>query len=332
MSEALKLKVGLLVVGAVILLLLTVIWLGTGEVWEERIICVTYFSESVVGLDEGSLVRFRGIPFGRISRISIAPDREHVALQFEVLVKNLDPETVRTLKNLDKEDWTKNGLRMRIGSQGFTGLKFLEGDILDPKQYAPEKLAFRTPSNYIPSAPSAFTNLERSALRILQSIEAADVKGIADGIKTMLASIDRLIGDLRGKVDGVGDLLESARQALVTLETEVAAMSRSARDTMKNADAALKSIDSLAVTTEGTIRDMKLPDTMKTVQSSVGKLGDASDKIGAAADSLSGTFQDLRGDLRVPLLEMERTLQSLRTFVNYLERNPAALIHGRTDK
>lgn len=332
MSEALKLKVGLLVVGAVILLLLTVVWLGTSDVWKEKITCVTYFSESVVGLNEGSVVRFRGVPFGIISRISIAHDREHVAITFEVHVEDLDVETIRTLKNLDKEDWTKNGLRMRIGSQGFTGLKFLEGDVLDPKAYPPEPLIFKPPRNYIPSAPSAFANLERSAVRILQSVEEADIQGIATSIKTLIASLDRLIQDARGKMDTVANVLETARTALVTLEKEIGPLAASARETMKSAEGTMRNIDKLAVTTESTLREMQLPETMKNVNATLAKVGEATDKIGSAADSMAGTFQDLRGDVRGPLVEMERTLQTLRTFLDYMERNPAALIHGRTGK
>jgi paraquat-inducible protein B len=332
MSEALKLKVGLLVVGAVILLLLTVIWLGTSDLWKEKITCVTYFSESVVGLAEGSIVRFRGVPFGHISRISIAHDREHVVITFEVHIEDLDVETIRTLKNLDKEDWNKNGLRMRIGSQGFTGLKFLEGDILDPRAYPPEPLIFKPPRNYIPSAPSAFANLERSAVRILQSIEEADIKGIATSIKTLIGSLDRLIVDARGRMDALSGVLESARSALVTLEKEISPLAASAQETLRSADGTMKSMDKLAVTAETTLREMQLPETMKNVNATLTKVGEATDKIGSAADSMSGTFQDLRGDLRGPLVEMERTLQTLRTFVDYMERNPAALFHGRTNK
>lgn len=332
MTEGLKLKVGLLVVSAVVMLLLTVTWLGTGELWEEKISCTTYFSESVIGLEEGSIVRYRGIPFGRISRISIAPDGEHIALHFEVHIKNLDLETVATLKNLQRVDWSKNGLRMRISSQGFTGIKFLEGDIVDPREYPKEKLSFPVPSNYIPSAPSAFTNIERSAVRIIAQIEESDIKGIAANLKAVLASLDGMINEARGKMDAVANLLEASRASIQSIEREVAPLAAAAKETMADSRQTLKSFEKLAGTAEETLRQMQLPETMKNVNALLARVGEATDRMASAADAMSGTMQDLRGDLRSPLVEMERTLQSLRVFINYMERNPAALIHGRTDK
>jgi ABC-type transporter Mla subunit MlaD len=332
MSEAFKLKVGILVVGAVVLTVLTVVWLGSAERWAEKISCVTYFSESVLGLDEGSQVRYRGIPFGHVSRITIAPDREHVAVHFEVHVSHIDPETVTTLRNLSKEDWTKNGLRMRVASQGFTGVKLLEGDVLDPRAYPVEPLPFKLPRNFIPSAPSTFTNLERSAMRIIGSIEEADIKGVAESIKSLMASVERLTNEARGRMSDVSLFLEAARKTLETFEKEIGPLAASTAQTMKN-------VDRLTAAAEGALQEMNLPKLTAEVQSLARKLDQTADRfatvaerIGASAEGVAGTAQDLRGDLRGPLLELERTLQSIRALVDYLERNPAAVIQGRTPR
>jgi ABC-type transporter Mla subunit MlaD len=332
MSEALKFKVGLLVVGSTVLLILTIIWLGTSELWEEKIPCVTFMDESIVGLDQGSSVRFRGILIGHITRVVVAPDQKNIALYFDVHVKNLDAGTIHTLKNLDKQDWTKNGLRMRNAQQGLTGVKYLEADFVDPEKFKAQQLSFKPPSNYIPSAKSVFSNIEETAMeivgsvkRILASIEKADVQKLAENLNALISTANGMVQDIRDRMPLISQTLESAKKTLDTVQAEVGPLSASAKNTMHN-------VDNLTLTAEKTIREMDLPATTEKARVTLGKVSEATEKIGAAADSIAGTFQDFRGDLRVPLLELERTLQSIRTFVDYLERNPAALIHGRTGK
>ena len=51
-------------------------------------------------------------------------------------------------------EFTRPDLRFQLVSSGFTGVKFLQGDIVDPVDFPPPVLGFEPPWNYVPSMPS----------------------------------------------------------------------------------------------------------------------------------------------------------------------------------
>src|SRR5262245_30735477 len=59
-------------------------WLAQGRSRRDTFSAVAYFDESVQGLDVGSPMKFRGVPTGVVSDITIAPDRRHVQVTSEV--------------------------------------------------------------------------------------------------------------------------------------------------------------------------------------------------------------------------------------------------------
>ena len=67
-------------------------WLpvGAGKFFEKGKKYVSYFSESVQGLDKDSEVRFRGVKVGRVENIFIAPDDRHVGILMSIDLK-FDP-------------------------------------------------------------------------------------------------------------------------------------------------------------------------------------------------------------------------------------------------
>ena len=71
-TEAHKFEVGIFVIIATAIGIGAVVWLGASRFFQETQHFVTYFSESVQGLDPGSSVKYRGVPAGRVDTISIA--------------------------------------------------------------------------------------------------------------------------------------------------------------------------------------------------------------------------------------------------------------------
>src|SRR5699024_10296124 len=71
-------KLGLFVVAALAIALATVVALGLRRLNRAADPLVTYFDESVQGLDVGSPVKFRGVTLGNVQSISVAPDHLHV--------------------------------------------------------------------------------------------------------------------------------------------------------------------------------------------------------------------------------------------------------------
>ena len=62
-------KIGLFVIGGTVALVLLLLILGSGQLFQSKITMETYLNESVQGLEVGSKVRYRGVVVGEVRRI-----------------------------------------------------------------------------------------------------------------------------------------------------------------------------------------------------------------------------------------------------------------------
>ena len=79
-SHKLKFSVGLFVATGIGFALLAIIWLGMSRIFEKGQYFVTYFNESVQGLDMESPVKYRGVAIGRVQTIGVAPDSKLIEI------------------------------------------------------------------------------------------------------------------------------------------------------------------------------------------------------------------------------------------------------------
>ena len=116
---------------------------------------VTYFDESVQGLDVGSPVKFRGVTIGNVQSITIAPDHRHV----EVWMRLYTDELARM--GFGPDDKRDPSLRPQLAAAGITGVKFVQFDNFPPDRYPEPLLEFAPPSDYYaPAVQSTLKGLE----------------------------------------------------------------------------------------------------------------------------------------------------------------------------
>lgn len=82
-------KLGLFVVVGFVLVLSTGAVLGARSLRKEVVRYVSYFDESVQGLETGSPIKFRGVTIGNVGWIDVAPDHRHVEVTSELGVAEL---------------------------------------------------------------------------------------------------------------------------------------------------------------------------------------------------------------------------------------------------
>src|SRR4051812_46819040 len=82
-------KLGLFVVVGIVMSLTTVAVLGARSLRTEVGRYVSYFDESVQGLEVGSPIKFRGVTIGTVARIDVAPDHRHVEVMSDLGVAEL---------------------------------------------------------------------------------------------------------------------------------------------------------------------------------------------------------------------------------------------------
>lgn len=183
-TEARKFRVGIFVIGAVSILVVGLIWLGASRFFENTLRLVTYYSESVQGLDPGAAVKYRGVPSGRVEAIRVAPDGDLIEV-----VLSMDVDIAQSVK----EDET---LRAQLQLTGLTGLRYIEinrhsGEALN--RYP--ALNFKPPHPVIRSTPSTFIALQDALEDLYKKFSSIDTAGISGDIRNTLQAADALLRD-----------------------------------------------------------------------------------------------------------------------------------------
>jgi phospholipid/cholesterol/gamma-HCH transport system substrate-binding protein len=264
-------KLGLFVVAGILAAAGTLFWLAAHRFQRDALQAVTYFDESVQGLDVGSPVKFRGVTIGTVTDITIAPDQRLVQVTSDIYLDALARLGLYIPKRNNGEVFIDPNLRVQLVAAGITGVRFLQTDFFDVHRFPPPRLPFAPPWNYVPSAPSTLKSFEEAAMDILNKFPAveAGVTGAAADLRTTLASIDRLSTSLSAD-DG------SFNQLLVQLRT-AAARVQTALDGAK-----------LDATTAS------LRETSGSIGQAIGEVSDVRDELRASLVSLREALESIR--------------------------------------
>jgi paraquat-inducible protein B len=226
------------------------------------------FDQSVRGLAEGAPVEFRGIPIGRVTRISFDLNPATTDRRIPVLVA-IDPSLLRKdagerIKDPTSgfmEDAVGRGLRASLKTASLlTGSLFVDLDYHNDASYAEMSMTadFRT----IPTISSGFAQLEAKLSAILDKVAALPLD------ETM---------------------------------TKINALADESTKTATDARATLKEIEGTAASLRGTLEDpafKELPGDLKKTLASLEKSVASVGPDGAVQGDLLRTLDELRAALR----------------------------------
>jgi ABC-type transporter Mla subunit MlaD len=213
-------KLGLFVVAGLALGLAVLAFLGVRAGRRDTFPVVTYFDESVQGLEVGAPVKVRGARVGNVSAITIAPDRRHVEVWCDI-----DRDLVRRLGGDPETATLRPELRTQLSQIGIAGTMFVLVEFVDPQRHPPPPLDFPTPENYVPSMRSTIRGLTdqvQSALeklpvtlaKIDRAIDDADVAGVSSRAKVLLDRGTVVVNDLEGLGGSLEGNLETLHETL----------------------------------------------------------------------------------------------------------------------
>ncbi|NVL90682.1 MAG: MCE family protein [Desulfobacterales bacterium] len=200
-SQKTKLAVGLFVASGIGITALAIIWLGMSRFLEKGQYYVTYFDESVQGLNTDSPVKYRGVSIGRVDRISVAPDSKLIQVVLKIESgQTLDSSIVAQLKSV-----------------GITGIMFVELDW--KKEGASDRsppVSFPSEYPILASKPSEISELLRGLDDVLNQLRFIDLKGISDKIKLTTDKIGHMVDDANIKAisTNIGSSLKSVERIL----------------------------------------------------------------------------------------------------------------------
>jgi phospholipid/cholesterol/gamma-HCH transport system substrate-binding protein len=198
-------KIGLFVIIGTVLLVLGLIALGAGSMFKKTVLVETYVDETVQGLNIGSPIKYRGVQYGSVKEIALVnqyydPKNDefsrYVLIRCEMDAEHFDKSDMDGLEaRVDGE--VKKGMRIRLSSQGITGLMYLEVDFFEPERYPPLGIDWDPDVVYIPSTPSRLATIADSIEKVAVGLEKSNIAEIAK-------KVDRLIQVVTDSVEDAG--------------------------------------------------------------------------------------------------------------------------------
>jgi len=201
-------NVGLFVTIGILIGVSAIVWVGASKYFQEGTIFVTYFDESVQGLQIDSSVKYRGVDIGRVMKIGVAPDNRLVEVVMKIEFKgNVVRDTVAKLR-----------------TAGITGIVFVELERRKPEDIKlSPKIDFPTRYPVIQSLPSDIKQIFSAVDSIMEKIKQIDFKGISnqlidttkaveifvggDRMKRILSNIEYTVANLESATDKVNDIM-----------------------------------------------------------------------------------------------------------------------------
>ncbi len=358
-----KFIVGLFVASGIAISVLAVIYLGMSHYLEKGYYYVTYFDESVQGLDRDSPVKYRGVSIGRVESITVAPDAKLIQVVLKI-------ESGQTLGD---------DVIAQLKSVGITGIMFVE---LDKKKdgdpgFRPQPDRFQFPYKVIASKPSDISELMLGIDNLLNNMKGIDLKGISDRVKMTLnkldqtiedANVKRISGGIETSVDRLNNILKKERWDKLTasledinrltsdakgitasLKTPVENLNRvfekerlnkimaAVEDAAKSLNTLMSKADNVVARTEGTVSSMdrifsEKGDAIKASIDEFRKALENANTFLTKGASLAGNTDDSLIQLKRYLLliaqNLEKASDNLNRLTNRLDDHPSQLIFG----
>ena len=312
-----NLRIGIFVVGGFLTVLAVLFYLGLSDLFVTKVKLFTYFPESVQGLTVGSSVKYRGVPVGSVSRLSIDMDSKKVFVIMEI-----EPRYFHNIKkpaqtaekfNLMLAEEIKDGLRCRLEFAGITGMKFIELDYFARRtdKIVPQAQSFLPEAHYVPSVQSRIKDLTGALSGALERISNIHFEEIAHEMERSLGKLSEILSDpaIRSAISRINDAAEHLEKSTSTI-SHVFDESRLNR-LLNSLEKDLEILHDLGELLTVSTKQMQLPESM-TVFRSV----------------LRG-IQESKDDISTTLSKFNQTLESIRMLTDYLSTDPASIIKGK---
>jgi len=291
--------------------------LGARSWGKKTVEVVSYFDESVAGLELGTAVKFRGVTVGRVSSIDIARDLRHVQVTSELSVEKVTRLDLGISAIGLKKTKLPPDLRVQLAQTGITGIRFVLIDFFDPKSNPVEPLPFETPSNYIPTASSTMKNLEDTVTKA-----ASRFPEIADEAARAMTQV-RLVAEQiqAGRLpDHANDTMSQANASLSELSSQLKALN--AAQLSSEASQNLREFNAVLVRTNALLARL---DGEQGLFHHAERSADAIGEVARGARSLGP-------ELELTLREVRGAAHSIKRLADDLDRDPDMLLKGRARK
>ena len=359
------LRIGLFAIVGLVVLITAVVAVSGGKLFANTERAELNFQGSIYGLQKGAPVVFRGVRIGSVVNIGVVHDESNGSFTAPVLIEidrhmfrqqnqaNVSDDKVLTIAAL-----VQKGLRAQLLTQSLlTGQLYVDLDIVPKMAKAAVAVAQATAQATAQVTPqaSAVTKATASGLTEIPTAAARqgwqtqlegmslpqlgqDLGAIASAARQMLSS-----PELKKSLAELGQATSSLVRLMDTLDKRLPAMADSGLATLQSArtaatsvqvaiDRAASSVDN-ASTRVGNAAQ-RADTLLKADSPLLQSLQQAATELGRSAVALrqaTGEDSEVMRNVDGTLQEVRRAARAMRNLADLLERQPEALVRGRTE-
>ncbi len=295
--------IGVFVIAGLLLTAVVIIWLGATRYFEGGKTYVTFFDESVQGLQRDSTVKYRGVVIGRVESIEVAADNVLIQVVMRIELG---------------EDW-ENKATARLRPAGITGIVFLDLEPIDPeKPDMSPKLSFVPKYPVIRSRPSDIRALISNIEQVVNEMKELNVGKMVSQVEAAAVAGEKLMK--RPEIDRVLKNLESLT---AHLDSVTARMDR----VMGKGD-----IEVILSDAKDTTRELKGLTAQLRASIEALRLSDTAGKMNRTIDNLDRTTATIAEEMTAAGENLQRASENMELLMERLKTNPSDLLFSRPPK
>jgi paraquat-inducible protein B len=234
-KQANKTVIGIFVVGAIALVVIAVLILGSGKFFKQTFKAVCYFEGSVGGLNIGAPVVFRGVKIGSVTDVQLRFDSSKLIFVIPVYIE-LEPDKVGVIGARPRQlgenlkAFIDRGLRATLEMQSFVtgqmqvGLDFYPDK---PAKFAENKVDTKTPE--VPTIPTPMQELAKK-------IQNLPIDQIFEKLSSTLSAIDKVVSspEIPEAIQSMNLALEDVRKLVKNVDGQVGPLVSNLNETVKD--------------------------------------------------------------------------------------------------
>lgn len=297
-SKAQRARLGVfLFIGVILILLFAAIPLGL-KLNDKYAVYIAYFQgESLSGLEQGAVVKFSGVPIGKVEKITYMPD---------------DLSKVRVTIKTQADFPMKVDMVASTGAMGITGLKYVEitggtneSELLKPGSEIPTKQSMiSTITGKAEVIVGKVELLLNHLTQITNPDSLASIKKILDNVSAITSDVRGFVKDTRPKMDSLTYTTTRIVAKIDAIATDIKAFTGDFKDAVSG--------DQIA-------------NTFASIDSTAQSLKELSENV-------SLMIRQTREDFTIGMQNIREASENANQLTKVLSENPSLLLRNETQR
>ncbi len=335
--KANPIAVGGFVIGAIILIVVSLLVLGSGRYFKHDLRLMAVFPGSVKGLNVGSPVLFRGVNIGSVASIRLYHNHKTRQSLVPVYI-DLKQEVLELMNQGQKKNklteaqalhfmvlMIKQGLYARLTLENLvSGRQLVEFEI-DP--------SIKIKLTGIDKKYLEIPTVESDLNKLQNLFKSIPLRKLTENLVITVTEINKMFANEESKnvLRNINAAITGSRKLVDSLNTQIPPLMDSGQERLDQAQTLLKNTEVQLSETllELTRLSTNLNQQLTQLTQSASKAFDKSDKTFDNINAIVDKQSVARHNLEKSLSELARAAESFRVFTEYLERHPEAIIQGK---